>query len=190
MRRAGFAPEPLGKDKAKAIARCEDVNAAWDNIRAGKDVKTEPRPDTFGALVEQLRRGADFRDKAPATRTQFDYAMDKYVLPIFGPTALIQIEPGDVQLFYDHLRATGGVTRAKTVMKWLRYVLNTAHRLGKLERSPGSAVRVRQPRPRRQIWTPEQVAAVVAEAGRQRLSGIAAVILVGARQESNLRPSA
>jgi hypothetical protein len=69
MKRAGIASEPLGKEMTAAIARAEALNAAWDEIRQGLEPVTNrpSRRGTFSHLVEELRRSAEWSDKAPAT---------------------------------------------------------------------------------------------------------------------------
>ena len=181
MKRAGFHAEPLGKDLSKALERVERLNGAWDEVRDGRDevVTSTTRRDTVAWLACEMRRSSEYHDKKPRTREELDYSLDKHILPLFGPTLLKRVEPEDVQRFYDYLRSTGSVHRAAKIMKWFRYLFHLAVRLDKVPKNPTLAVRIKQPKPRSQKWTPEQVVRAVDEARRQGRSCIACVILIG-----------
>ena len=102
-------------------------------------------------------------DKAPRTREELEYTL-AIIEPIFGAYALKQITPDACRDFYDALREKGSVHHAARVMKWLRYLFNFAMRYQKADSNPTLAVRIKHPKPRRALWSEEQVLAVIAKA--------------------------
>ena len=113
MRVAGIRSEALGKDLAKAIARANALNDAWDQIRRGLEPVAKPpaAPGTFYHLVEKLRRSPDWTDKAPATRKEIELALE-VIEPVFGSAKLTEITPELCREFYAILREKGSVHRA------------------------------------------------------------------------------
>ena len=185
MRRAGFKPEPLGPDAAKAHARCDELNAQWDIIRAGNDVVPTVRRDTVRWLADEWRTSSDYRDFTAASQKQVDYVL-KIVLPVFGQSMIAAVKPEHAKKFYTALRQTGSIHRAAKVLKWSRHLFKLAVDLDKITKNPFSTVRVKQPRSRHQKWKPGQVADVVAEARRQGRSCIAAAVLIA--YDTAMRP--
>ncbi len=179
MRRAGITSEALGKEMAAAVARAEALNAAWDDARQGLEPTGKPPalPGTFSHLVDELRQSAEWRDKAPATIVGLEYALD-IILPIFGDYQLKQITPTACRSFYDALRVQGSIDRAARVMKWLRYCFNFALRYQLSESNPTLAVRIKHPRPRKALWTSEQIQAVITEAREQGRPCIALAVKI------------
>jgi hypothetical protein len=146
MRRAGIFSESLGVEFAAAIARAGALNASWDAIRKGEDgaVQDAPRKGTVAWLIVELRRSAEWRDKAAATTNEIEYAFGIIEL-VFGPTALRRVTPRDCTVFYATLREQGSVHRAARIFKWLRCTFNFAVRQGLLISNPAVAVRVKRP---------------------------------------------
>jgi site-specific recombinase XerD len=187
MRHAGFRSCPLGKDRAYAIAYVDKQNAEWDEIRRG----LEPLPvsifatGTLGRLVEDLRKTSEYGDKAPATIDELEYALVS-ILKVFGPSRLKSITPTRCEKFYDALRAQGSLHRAAKIMKWFRYVMNRARKLGLIELNPTEVVTIRQPKARQATWEEEQVYDAIKIAWRQRQYGTAAAIAI--MYDTSLRP--
>ena len=165
MRRAGIFSEALGTEMTAAVARSRALNAAWDEIRRGLEpvVKRPALPGTLSHLLEELRPSREWSDKAPRTREELEYALG-IIEPIFGAFALKQITPDTCRAFYDALREQGSIHRAARIMKWLRYLFNYAMRYQKADSNPTLAVRIKHPKPRRTLWSEEQVLAVIAKA--------------------------
>ena len=147
-----------------AKARAQALNAAWDEIRCGLEPvgKRPALPGTLSHLVEELRPTTEWTDKAPSTIDELEYAL-AIIEPIFGAYALKQITPDACLAFYSALREQGSIHRAARVMKWLRYLFNYAIRLNKAGTNPTLAVRIKHPKPRRQLWREDQVLAVIAK---------------------------
>lgn len=179
MRRAGITSEALGKEMTAAVARAESLNSAWDDIRQGLEPTGKPSalPGTFSHLVDELRQSAEWRDKAPATIAELEYALD-IIEPIFCDYDLVQITPTACRSFYDALRETGSVHRAARVLKWLRYLFNFALRYQLTDSNPTLAVRIKHPKARKALWTPEQIQAVIAEAREQGRPCIALAVKI------------
>jgi len=139
MRAAGIFSQPLGKNLDSAIEQAEALNRQWDSIRDGSASSgTDPGSahGTFNWLVDsKLRTSAEWRDKAPRTIEELDYAL-AIIQPIFGPSRLDRIKPDDCRIFYDTLRDQGSLHRAAKVYKWLRYLFNFAVRTGHLATNP------------------------------------------------------
>ena len=187
MREAGLRSEALGTDRGAAYDRADALNDAWDAIRRGNPVVVEA-PAAHGTLerfVQDLRRSAEYRDKSKATQDELEYAL-KTILATFGPTKLKAIQPSHVEIFYGALRAHGSVHRAHRHMKWLRYLLNRAIRLGQLDRNPAMAVRVTRPPPRDTVWKPNQVEQAIAAAHREGQHAIGLALAVA--YDTGLRP--
>ena len=158
MREFGIFSEALGTDLAIAIKRAEEINNAWQDVRAGKDQlqRSKPPIGTMARLVEDLMESAEFVDKSQARQVEIEYSL-KHILPVFGPSRLEAITPADCEKFYDILREQGSVHKAARVVKDLRYLFNRAIRQRLVTFNPALAFKVRQPPPRHQTWTETQV---------------------------------
>lgn len=165
MRAAGIFSEALGTDLQKAIARAEALNAAWDEIRAGQEQIVAPPPPigTLAHLVEKLRASSEWRDKAPRTIEELEFALS-IIMPVFGPTMLKAITPDHCREFYDVLREQGSVHRAGKVMKWMRYLFNFGLRYQLVDSNPTMAVRIKHPKSRRQVWDESEIRDVMTKA--------------------------
>ncbi len=165
MRAAGIFSESLGKDLETAVGRAEALNAAWDEIRTGREQVATPAPSigTLAHLVDKLRASSEWSDKAPATIRGLEYAL-RIIVPVFGPTQLKAITPGHCRDFYDVLRDQGSIDRAARVMKWLRYLFNFGLRYQLTDSNPALAVRIRRPGPRSQVWDETDIRAVMGKA--------------------------
>ena len=178
MRAAGIFSEALGTDLEKAVARAETLNKAWDESRTGREpVTAPPRAGTLAHLVWKLQKSSEWKDKAPATIDDLEYALN-IIEPIFGPSQLKAITADDCRDFYDILRDRGSIDRAARVMKWLRYLFNFGLRYTLIDKNPALAVRVKHPAPRTEVWEPNQVQAVITKAIELDLSCIALAIQI------------
>lgn len=188
MRKAGIHSESLGIDMIAAKERAELLNAAWDKIRRGEEPigKAPALPGTFGHLAERLRASNEYKDKKPRTVDELEYAL-KVLEPLFAPTRLEKITPEHIERFYNALREQGSVHRAAKIMKWFRYIFNFGIRFDLARSNPTHAVRIKHPKPRRQVWTEDQVAAVTAMALDMGRPCIALAIQIG--YDTSLRPS-
>ena len=70
-------------------------------------------------------------------------------------------------------------------MKWLRYLLNRAVRLGRLRTNAALAVRVRRPKPREQVWSEKQIESAIETAWKER-PAIAVALAIA--YDTGLRP--
>ena len=135
-------------------------------------------PGTLSHLVEKLRLTNEWKDKAPRTREELEYAL-AIIEPIFGGYALKQITPDACRAFYDALREQGSIHRAARVMKWLRYLFNYAIRFQKADNNPTLAVRIKHPKPRRTIWREDQVLTFIAKGIEVGRPCIATTVQIG-----------
>ncbi len=74
MRELGIFSEALGTDLAAAIKRAEEINNAWQEVRAGKDQPQRFKPPigTMARLVEDLMESAEFVDKSQARQAEIE----------------------------------------------------------------------------------------------------------------------
>lgn len=159
MKTGGYRAENLGKDLATAIARVNELNAQWDAERIGikKPARGLPPPGTVAHFIEDLRRSRTaFLDKSPARQDEMEYSF-KHILKVFGPSQLRAITTDHVELFYNGLRNTSSEHKAARIMKDLRYIFSRAFKTRKIQFDPTQATTVKQPKARKQKWTPEQV---------------------------------
>ena len=179
MKRAGIVSEALGREMTAAIARAESLNAAWDEIRLGLEpvTKISPHRGTFSHLVEELRRSAEWSDKGQRTIEELEYAIG-VIEPLFGDSDLKEITPKVCRRFYDVLREKGSIHRAKKVMKWFRYLFNFALRYQLTDLNPTLAVRIKQPKAREALWSPEQIKAVITKATEEGRPCIALAVQI------------
>jgi integrase len=194
LRAAGIHSEALGTDRAAAIARAEALNADWDRAR-GEERGTRDRETTSGRhphgtfswLCAELRRSTDWADKAARTREDVERAL-AVLEPVFGPSQCRAITPALVQAFYARLRAGASLDKSARVMKWFRYVLGWGCRLHPREvpLNPTLAVKVKQPRARRQVWAPGWLPRAIRSAWRRRWYGCAWALALA--YDTGLRP--
>lgn len=185
MRAAGILSESLGRDRAAAVARAEALNASWDAARAGQDPAPPPMPGTFAWAVAALRGSAEWADKAPRTRADYD-AILPAIEAHFGDIQLRAITPLHCQDYYDGLREKGSVHAAAKRFRALRYVLNYAARMGWIPYPPTRGVRMKTPPARRQRWRAADVWPVIRAAWRGGQPEIA--VLVAIAYDTGLRP--
>lgn len=93
-----------------------------------------------------------------------------------------------VARFYRRLRLAASLHKSALVMKWFRYLFNFGLRLypAQVPANPTYAIRIKQPGPRRQVWTEAQVSAAIRAAWRWRWYGVAVVIKIA--YDTGLRP--
>jgi len=169
MRAAGIRSEPLGRNTAEAVARTEQLNAAWDEIRRhvkefgyAPGAKAPALPGTVEHLVDTLRGSAEWSDKSARTIEEIEGEF-KFILDVFGPSHVHAVTPQDSIDLYAVLRQKHGINKSFKTFKWLRYLFNFAIRVqyAGMTDNPARAVRLKRPPPRQQVWTPEWVEASV-----------------------------
>lgn len=188
MKIAGFHNESLGRDAGGAVARAEDLNREWDQIRAGrKDAPSAPVPPggTMARLAYDLQRSRAFLDTSQARQTEVEFSLS-IILPVFGPSRLSAIFPEDCEKFYANLRQRRSVQWSARVMKDLRYLLNRAMRLRLISSNPALGFKVKQPESRDQQWTPAQVNKAITTGWEMGFRGAAVAIAIG--YDTGLRP--
>ena len=123
MRELGVLSENLGNDKARAIARAEQLNNAWDLARREEtiaDKRTLSKVGTVNWLINRFQKSVVFyTSKSKKTKLEIDYAF-KYISPIFGDIQAKYIKKKDCLAFYDKLRNEGASAhKSKKIMAWL-----------------------------------------------------------------------
>ncbi len=171
MRQAGMCSEPLGKDFAKAIARAETLNAMWDRVRVGEPHKDAP--GTVVWLIKQYENHRWYRRLSKKGKQEADTAI-KDIRDALGPAHIETITPDVVDEFVDALQQERSDDVARRRLKYLRRMLNlpAAKRIIGTA-NPASGVEVTPYRPRRQVWTSEQVDRILLSATDNCMHGLA-----------------
>lgn len=189
MRAAGIESESLPADPVEAARRAEFLNRCWDELRAARRAGRQATPPagSFDWLVWRLKQSQEWHDKSERTREEVGRALAE-LQPVFGQASLEAITPARVAAFYRRLRLNASLHKSALVMKWFRYLLNFGLRLHPdlVPANPTYAVRISQPRPRRQVWSEAQVAKAIKQAWRRRWYGVALVIAIA--YDTGLRP--
>ena len=144
---------------------------------------------TFAEFVAGGWQADCYASCKPSTQRRVDGLLRTQLLPQFGPTALDEIQPKQVHVWFDLYSCTapGGANRALDV---LRQILNHAVALGFLPRNPAASVRPNpRPRPTRFLSRPEidrLYAALRSHhgrgSGRQQCDIIRLLLLTGCRK--------
>ena len=169
MRKVGMVSEPLGTDRAKAIARAEELNRTWDAIRNGGS--ESGATITVGRLIGEYEKSSWYLRLAPKTKQEVDQAM-RVVSAGIGPKhAVRSVRRRHVRDFHDKLYQAKGLHHANKVVKWLRRLLAFAVDAEYIVRNPASDMDLPQPKPRRHVWAPAQVQRFIAAADDEGCSG-------------------
>lgn len=176
MRKAGFRSCPLGKDPDAAAEKLAELIAEWEAVQeklASPEI-VEPSRGDFLWLVDRFQRDPTwYNAKARATREEMDYAFN-IILNVLGPTIVRKLERRHGRLFYNGLRDQGAsIHKARKVMKWFRRLMRYAQEIGVRDDNPLSDMIIEVPAARDQVWTPEEVEAVIeaARSGGKAKSG-------------------
>lgn len=181
LRAAGFLPEALGKDEARAIDRARALNAeveAWKNggiVRA--ELARRRQSGTFGALIARYKReylNGRKPDGSPLLRQNTRVSYTAYLPRLeawAGQHPLAYITPARVKALRDAIarpRAAGGLGHATAynMLRVLRQLLAFAESCDLIPKgsNPAADFGLGKPPARRVIWSAEDEAAFVAAA--------------------------
>ena len=162
MRAVGIFSEALGADMGAAVARAEELNAAWDAVRRGEE-KTPPRAAVGSTtwLMDRFQKDQVFYlSKNSRTRDEIGYAF-RVIEPVFGDVLVKHIERRHCRAFYNRLREQGSAHKAQKLLKWFRRLMAFAVEEGLIAANPAAGMRIQGTPGRSQRWAPEEVAAVL-----------------------------
>lgn len=158
MRKAGFHPEPLGREPTAARRRADALNAEWDAFRRGESADPEaPKDGTMGWLIRHWQKSDEYADWGEATRKEFDAAA-KVIGEEFGKFRVAAISRLHCRGFYKEERARTTLFMANRSMKWLRFLLFRAVDEELIKISPMVGFRLKQTDARQEVWDERQVA--------------------------------
>ncbi|MGO4592609.1 tyrosine-type recombinase/integrase [Leifsonia sp. 2TAF2] len=104
----------------------------------------------------------------PTTRSGYRFHLDRYVLPRWGHTRLVDVRHGDVQAWVGELAATLGPSMVRQIHLVLAGVLRYAIRDGRLTTNPSDGIQLPRLSSREHGYlTHAQVRALVTECGPQ-----------------------
>lgn len=164
MKAAGFRGEALGTDAVAAMARAEALNAEWDAIRAGDAAPPSARPGTLRWLIGRYQQSTWWTDLAESTRGEARRHIAYIEASPLGEAQVTAIARPELRLFYDKCAAAQGVWKAGDVHKYLSRILSYGVELGLIASNPASKMGIKEPKPRRIVWTEEQVGSFIAKA--------------------------
>lgn len=159
----GFSAEPLGADPVAAFARADKLNRQVDDERARSGEDRQVEPGTIKDLIRQFKAAAEFKLLAP--RTQKDYGDSfKLIESRAGALPIAAIDRKGLKQTYRKLTRKHGLTTANRHMKAWQALTRFAYDEGYRDDNPGWRLKLTKPRPRRQVWRPDQVEAIGAAA--------------------------
>jgi len=182
LRKAGFLPRRLAERTGRiedAIAEAEALNRELDAWRRG-DAPLPVAPNTVPWLVKMYRADERYTDLKEITRDGYDYlikTVEAWSEEAGHPPidSVGRKEAGD---FKRALQKRGTAT-AHHVIKMARVLFAFARDEGIIDANPFEKLRVKKPKPRRQIWTHDQVAALVANAREMNRPSVGLAALLG-----------
>lgn len=176
-RQHGFALEALGRDRGRAIARAEQLNAQLDAWREGRDA-TRPTlaAGSFKALIVHYKTQSDSWPRLGA-KTQRDYERCFARIEDWsGDAPVAAIDRKLVRKFRDSMAATPAMANA--VIRVLRLLLNHAVDEGLIVRNPAARPGLSQAAPNDILWPREAMVHIVATADAMGLASIGDAVLL------------
>lgn len=175
MRAAGFSQEPLGADLEKANVRANYLNAQWDaeKVKIAKEPLQTVTNGTFNWLFGEFQKDPVwYKSKSIRTQDGIDRAFRR-IGTILGETNVRSFSSRHARGLYNRLHKEGGVNVARDSMKWFRRAMRYAKEIGVRDDNPVSELTMEEPPPRKAVWAPEEVEAVIgaALAGGKAKSG-------------------
>lgn len=156
MRKAGFYPEPLGKQMATAIQRVHELNMEWDRVRAAPPPSTSSATGSIAWLIGEFTRSDWYRVLKPATKSETDYHL-KIIAAAFGRVQVRSIKRRHCRDFHNKLVEAKSRPYANKSIKWLRRLINYAVELDICQTNPALRMGLKQNPPRHEVWTPKEI---------------------------------
>ena len=178
----GFRSRALGSNLEKAIERASAFNAELDAWRKGLVKESAPERESVAWLINEYRKDHTFLRLAPRTRSDYEKQFDRIKL------AFKEKRPGDLSaraVTRAHAKQvyhglTHSLRQAQYFTQVARIVFGFGKDIGVLEENPFTNLKVRTPKPRDQIWTPEEIEAFTIKAIEMNRASIARAVCLGA----------
>lgn len=168
LRKAGWPAEPLGRDRATAIARALDINDQVARWKAGAIAGAARKADAKAAgrrsvddLIADYKQSRHWTDLAPATRRGYDQCLQR-LAAWFGDKPPAAITPPIVEKIYVAMHARTPAF-ANATFRVLRLLLSHAERTGDIPKgsNPCARMKLRGTPPSGRRWSEAAIAAFV-----------------------------
>ena len=149
----GFENVALGKDLAKAVTQAERLNAAVNRAKAGKPA--EPTPGSIAWVIRVMLTDPHFDQLAKGTRGVYRQVLGE-IERSAGDIMAAAVTRKDLKETYKAILPRG-IRIAQEHMKVWRLIMGRAYDLDLRDDNPALKLGIKQPKPRRQLWSWDQV---------------------------------
>lgn len=167
----------LPDDRMQAAAKAGEFNEMLKKWRKGAHPEATER-GSIQWLIAEYRKSSKFKELADSTQQLYIWnfaEMERFKrIPIDKITRQMALE------FYEELKATGQKRKPSQVMQIARVVFQFGENYGHIAKNPFTHLGVSKAKPRRAIFTPEQIQAAKVKALELGLPSIARAIQIGA----------
>jgi hypothetical protein len=171
LTRAGYTTARLSDNRAEAIQQAEALNARVDAWRGGLPVLAVNRHGTLPWLIEQYKNDAKYTQLRASSKKSREAYLRKLLAwsTSLGDPPMRTIKRSDAKALWmrwgDKEKGKGQVTTAHHVkalgsMLW-NFALTELEDHDVVDKNPFTRLGLKRPAPRKVIWEPEQVAAVI-----------------------------
>ena len=169
----GFESRPLGTDGPAAWRKAEALYKQALECRAKGDIPApQYKRGSLGAFFKEWTMSRTFTRKAPRTREEYWTAWLR-IGPVFGNALFSSITVAQIEAFYDGLeRDHTPKVRHRAIAK-LSSILKQAVAHGLIKHNPVSAIRNEKPKPRNQLWLPQEIEKLIGTAEHIEFDGVA-----------------
>jgi integrase len=156
MKNQGFQPLAFGDDIAEALATTQRLNEEWDAVRKRGPAAPGEVPGTVKWLIRDYKCSDWFTDLAPRTREEVDRHIER-IDAALGRVHVATLRRRHVRRFHEKLMRARSRRQANEGVKWLRRMLSYAVEIELRKDNPALRMELKHAKPRRVVWTPEQV---------------------------------
>lgn len=161
----GMVREALGCELGPAIARAEQLNAAWDRLRT-EGPSAGAAEGTLAWWLDQLEAEPAFAARPRNTQSEVRSAFRRLRETPLAGFRLAAIAGDDVTEIYRGLARRKGVDMAHRTCKWLKWALGRAHHAKRIPSDPTQGLRLARPGARQEVWEDAEIEAAIAAALR------------------------
>lgn len=164
LRAEGFSGERLPDNLQAAWKRAEELNAAVDRWRGdrSKPVKRLPLPQSLAWAADLYFASPEFTKLSATTKDDYRKQYARIEADLGRNTPVASISKAVVYAYRTKLAATP--RQGNYRLSVLRLILEHAVRVDAITTNPARSFRALPTKPRRHVWTPEQISAFKAVA--------------------------
>jgi site-specific recombinase XerD len=159
----GFRSSPLGTDLHEARSKAERLNAQLDAERKRMTAPEKVEQGTVKDLIARYRKSTYYTKLAIETRKGYADRLARIEAKA-GSLKVKGIQRTDMVQTYEKLKVKYSPAMAASIMRVWRLLMSYAYNIGWIEHNPALKIRVESQPSRAVVWTPEQVAALIAAA--------------------------